>query len=88
MADLLTQFVQHGSVVILLIIALWAGQRGMWYWGAGVRAIVSTLERERNEWRHLAYAGMRKLGVEIPPDLMADPHSVLEFLKGTGKIEL
>lgn len=88
MPELITQFMQHGSVVVLLLIVLWAGHKGLWYWGGGVRAIVRTVERERNEWRQLSLASFKKMGLDLPRELLEDPKSAIEYLSKTEKLDL
>jgi hypothetical protein len=53
-------------VVALLLAAFWAGHRGLWFWGQGVRLMISELTRERDEWRALALALLREKGVNVP----------------------
>jgi hypothetical protein len=51
---------------VILLIVLWAGHKGWWYWDAGVRRLVEQLERERDVWRTLACALLKKDGVSLP----------------------
>jgi hypothetical protein len=56
---------------ILLLLILWAGHKGWWYWDAGVRRLVEQLERERDVWRTLACALLQKDGVTLPDSFMS-----------------
>jgi hypothetical protein len=51
---------------ILMMLVLWAGHKGWWYWDAGVRRLVEQLERERDVWRTLACALLKKEGIQLP----------------------
>jgi hypothetical protein len=59
---------KFAPIVALLFLALWAGNKGLWYWGPGVRAHFRELERQRDEWRRLALALLKQQGIELPPD--------------------
>jgi hypothetical protein len=53
---------------ILLMLVLWSGHKGWWYWDAGVRRLVEQLERERDVWRTIACALLVKQGVALPTE--------------------
>ena len=54
------------SAVAVLLAVLYAGKKGVWFWGPGVKALTSELSRERDDWRTLAVTLLRKQGVELP----------------------
>jgi hypothetical protein len=56
---------------ILMMLVLYAGHRGWWYWDAGVRRLVEQLERERDTWRAIACALLAKDGVTLPDGFTA-----------------
>jgi hypothetical protein len=68
MPDHLKELWRFAPVVAILLLAFWAGHRGWWFWGPGVRVVMAQLERERDEWRKLARALLRKQGIEWPED--------------------
>ena len=72
---------KFAPVVAVLLLVLWAGHKGWWYWSAGVRAIIRQLERERDEWRTLALTLLQKEGIDLPPDFTTSPVSVLSVLQ-------
>lgn len=51
---------------LLLLLILWCGHKGWWYWDAGVKRLVEQLERERDVWRTLACSLLQKDGVQLP----------------------
>jgi hypothetical protein len=57
---------EQATIVVLLVVVLWAGHKGWWYWSPGVRALTSELARERDDWRTVAITLMRKQGIELP----------------------
>jgi len=57
---------QQAAVVAVLIVVLYAGHRGWWYWSPGVRALTAELARERDDWRALAVTLLRKQGIDLP----------------------
>jgi hypothetical protein len=57
---------QQISVVAILIVILWTGHKGWWYWSPGVRALTTELARERDDWRALAVTLLRKEGIDLP----------------------
>jgi len=56
---------KYAPVLAVLLLVLWAGSKGLWFWGPGVRAYVRTIEQQRDEWRRLALALLKKQGIEI-----------------------
>lgn len=60
------EFWREATVVAVLMIILWAGHKGWWYWSPGVRALTSELSRERDDWRMLAVTLLRKQGIDLP----------------------
>lgn len=66
MPPLLDLFWQHGAVVVGLIVILWTGHKGYWFWSPGVRAIIMELARDRDDWRALAVTLLREKGVNLP----------------------
>jgi hypothetical protein len=58
---------EQAAVVVVLIVALWAGHKGWWYWSPGVRALTGELARERDDWRTIAVVLLRKQGIDLPP---------------------
>jgi hypothetical protein len=74
----LLDILRVAPAAVLLLLILWAGHRGWWYWDAGVRRLVDQLERDRDLWRALASALLAKEGIDLPeafytltPDLLA-----------------
>lgn len=63
---ILTAFANNGPIVVVLLIVLYAGHKGWWYWSPGVRALTGELRRERDDWRMLALTLLKKQGVELP----------------------
>jgi hypothetical protein len=66
MAEQLLQMWTIAPAAVILLIVLWAGHKGWWYWDAGVRRLVEQLERERDVWRTMACALLQKQGVVLP----------------------
>jgi hypothetical protein len=72
MPEVLVGFFEHFGelwkftpAVALLLLAFWAGYKGMWVWGANARRMIEQLERDRDEWRALALALLKKNGVNL-----------------------
>jgi hypothetical protein len=57
---------QQAAIVALLLIVVYTGHKGYWYWSPGVRALTTELARDRDDWRTLAVTMMRKQGIELP----------------------
>jgi hypothetical protein len=57
---------EQAAIVVVLVIVLYTGHRGYWYWSPGVRALCAELARDRDDWRALAVTLMRKQGIELP----------------------
>lgn len=66
MSPLLELFWQQGALVAALVIILYTGHKGFWYWSPGVRALTAELVREKNDWRTLAVMLLREKGVNLP----------------------
>ena len=66
MPPLLDALWQQAAVVAVLVIVLYTGHKGFWYWSPGVRALTSELARDRDDWRTLAVTLLRKEGIELP----------------------
>ena len=66
MSPLLELFWQQGALVVALIIVLYTGHKGYWFWSPGVKAIILELARDRDDWRALAVILMRKQGIDLP----------------------
>jgi hypothetical protein len=58
---------EQGAIVIILLVVVYTGHKGYWYWSPGVRALCSELARDRDDWRALAVTLMRKQGIDLPP---------------------
>jgi hypothetical protein len=81
MPNNLEQLWKFAPVVALLVLVLWAGHKGWWFWSAGVRTIIRQLEHERDEWRFMALTLLEKEGINLPPDFGVPPESILSVLK-------
>lgn len=57
---------EEAAIVAILLIIVYTGHKGYWYWSPGVRAICTELARDRDDWRTLAVTMMRKQGIELP----------------------
>jgi hypothetical protein len=57
---------EEAAVVAVLMLILYAGHKGWWYWSPGVRALTAELARDRDDWRTLAVTLLRKEGIELP----------------------
>jgi hypothetical protein len=79
MSDHLLTLWKYTPVVALLVLALYAGSKGFWYWGKGVRAVVRQLECERDEWKSLAITLLRKDGVELPEEFLNSRPSMFDL---------
>lgn len=66
MQDLFLAMWKEASVVAALVIILYSGHKGYWYWSPGVRAITTELARDRDDWRALAVTLLRKQGIDLP----------------------
>jgi hypothetical protein len=66
MPPLISALWEQGAIVILLLVVVYTGHKGYWYWSPGVRALTSELARDRDDWRTLAVTLLRKEGVALP----------------------
>jgi hypothetical protein len=57
---------EQGAIVIILLVVVYTGHKGYWYWSPGVRALTTELARDRDDWRALAVTLMRKQGIDLP----------------------
>jgi hypothetical protein len=57
---------QQAAVVAVLLIVVYTGHKGYWYWSPGVRALTTELARDRDDWRALAVTLMRQHGIQLP----------------------
>lgn len=57
---------EQAAIVVVLVVVLYTGHKGYWYWSPGVRALTTELARDRDDWRTLAVTLLRKSGVELP----------------------
>jgi len=65
-STLLQDVWREAAVAAVLLVILYAGHRGWWYWSPGVRALTAELARERDDWRTLAVTLLRKEGLDLP----------------------
>jgi hypothetical protein len=80
MPDHLEQLWKFAPVVALLVLALWAGHKGFWYWGKGARAMIRHLEEERDQWKEISRVLLKKYAdVDLPATIT--PRSVAGALK-------
>jgi hypothetical protein len=64
MPDELKDLWKLAPALVILLIVLWAGYKGYWYWGSGARGISDELKRERDEWKALALDLLKKKDTE------------------------
>ena len=57
---------EQAAVVAVLIVIVYTGHKGFWYWSPGVRALTTELARDRDDWRALAVTLLRKEGIDLP----------------------
>jgi hypothetical protein len=57
---------QEATAVAVLLLILYSGHRGWFYWSPGVKALALELARERDDWRAIAVTLLRKQGVDLP----------------------
>jgi hypothetical protein len=60
MAERVDELWKYAPVVAVLILVLWAGYKGWWYWGPGMRTLIEKLEQQRDEWKRIALGLMEK----------------------------
>jgi hypothetical protein len=66
MTPLIESLWQQAGIVAILLVVVYTGHKGYWYWSPGVRALTTELARDRDDWRCLAVTLMRKQGIELP----------------------
>jgi hypothetical protein len=66
MPEGIASFWKEASALAVLIVVLYSGYKGWWYWRPGVQALLTQLAHERDEWRVIAVTLMRKQGIELP----------------------
>ena len=57
---------EQAAAVVVLLLILYAGYKGGWYWRSGVRILIAEISRERDDWRMVAVTLLRKQGVDLP----------------------
>jgi len=78
--DEISRLIRYAPIVALLIVLLWAGNRGYWYFGRNTRAVMRQVEIERDQWRELALAMLAKNGIALPKTVT--PESIAQILNG------
>jgi hypothetical protein len=66
MPPLLGAIWEEAAIVAVLLVIIYTGHKGYWYWSPGVRALTLELARDRDDWRTLAVTLLRKQGVDLP----------------------
>ena len=61
----LAELWRFAPAIAVLVIVLWAGHRGYWHWGPGVKIVIEELRRERDEWKELALALLAHYGIDV-----------------------
>jgi hypothetical protein len=77
MPPLLDALWQQATVVAVLLVILYTGHKGYWYWSPGVRALTTELARDRDDWRALAVTLLRKQGIDLPEGFEKAPGVLL-----------
>ena len=54
MPDEAKELWKYAPVVLVLIVVIWAGAKGYWYWGDNARKVIEETKRDRDHWRELA----------------------------------
>ena len=85
MQPLLDVLWQQGALVIALVIVLYTGHKGYWYWSPGVTALATELARQRDDWRSLAVTLMRAQGINLPEGFEKPSPMVLPGENGNRK---
>jgi hypothetical protein len=60
MSERVDELWKYAPVVAVLLLVLWAGYKGWWYWGPGMRTLIQKLEEQRDDWKKIALALMEK----------------------------
>ena len=66
--EAVSSVLKWGPAALILIIVIWAGSKGYWYWGTSVRGMITHVEQERDQWRNIALALMKEKGIPLPPN--------------------
>lgn len=66
MPPLFQALYEQGAIVVILLVVVYTGHKGYWYWSPGVRALTQELARDRDDWRALAVTLLRKEGIDLP----------------------
>lgn len=66
MSPLIESLWQEAGVIAILVVIVYTGHKGYWYWSPGVRALTTELARDRDDWRALAVTLLRKQGIDLP----------------------
>ena len=87
MMPLIDSLWQQAAVVAVLVVVLYTGHKGYWYWSPGVRALTAELARDRDDWRALAVTLLRKEGIDLPAGFESAAGVVLpgDTPNGNGK---
>lgn len=59
---------QEAAVVAVLIVIIYTGHKGYWYWSPGVRAVIAQISHDRDSWKMLAIVLLKKNGIDLPED--------------------
>jgi hypothetical protein len=77
MPPILDTLWEQAAIVVMLVIILYTGHKGYWYWSPGVRALTTELARDRDDWRALAVTMLRKQGIDLPEGFEKAPGVLL-----------
>jgi len=65
MPDDIRELWRFAPVIAIMFLVAWAGHKGYWYWGHGVREVIKELQKERDDWHKLAVALLKQQGIEL-----------------------
>lgn len=80
MPDEAKELWKYAPVVLVLIVVIWAGAKGYWYWGGNARRVIEDIKRDRDHWRELA--------LTLAAELREHEPKAKEAQDGSKKIEL